>query len=338
MRLVPVFLIAVLLLGGSADAFERLQGYFVAFKACQAFQSKNKMSNPGDIETKPMRAYEIIGINKIAGDFFQIRMPGAPVTPDRWVHVGCGVHVVEAGTEVFPGVTGPVVVTPPEGDESSDNLLALSWQPAFCETKPDKIECEQLNDGLLPVTETQLSVHGLWPQPRDNIYCGVPQALVDLDRSGQWDKLPKLPLDAETRDALAVAMPGTASFLDRHEWIKHGTCHLGDGGADEYYDDTLQLVDAINASSVGAFLADHVGADVSTQEIRDRFDEVFGPGAGDRVQFHCTGDGGRVLIQEVKINLRGVIGPETQLEELLLAADRISIGCRQGVIDAVGLQ
>ena len=110
------------------------------------------------------------------------------------------------------------------------------------------------------MTEQQLSIHGLWPQPEGKAYCGVPAGLVALDKASQWSDLPEVAIDAETRELLAVAMPGTASFLERHEWIKHGTCHLGAGGADEYFDDTLRLVDAINGSAVAAFLADHVGA------------------------------------------------------------------------------
>ena len=330
--------LGILLSAGSASAFERLDGYFIAFESCEAYQSKNRLTNPGDIRTSPFRAYEIIAINKAGGDFYQILVPDAPVTPDRWVNTSCGLHVIDAGTATAPGPATPVVITPPAGNESAENLLALSWQPAFCETKPGKRECTQLNSGLLPVTERQLSVHGLWPQPRGKVYCGVPPALVDLDKAGRWSELPALPLDAETREALEVAMPGTASFLQRHEWIKHGTCYLGQGGADEYYDDTLLVTEAINDSVVGAFLADHVGAEVSTQDIRARFDEAFGEGSGDRVQFHCTGDGNRELIQEIKINLRGVIGPETPVSELLRAADTLSIGCPRGVIDPAGLQ
>ncbi|MEM1047963.1 MAG: ribonuclease T [Pseudomonadota bacterium] len=322
-----------------ASAFQSLEGYFVALQACEAYQSKNKLTNPGNVETEKMRAYVIKGLNKVGGDFYQMQVPDAPVTTDRWVHVRCGVHVVEAGTVVAPDPGGPdVVVTPPTGGESTENLLALSWQPAFCEIRPGKTECKQLNDGLLPVTETQLSIHGLWPQPRSNVYCGVPKVLVDHSKARRWSQLPDVVVDAETREALAVAMPGTASFLDRHEWIKHGTCHKGAGGADEYYDDTLLLVDAINDSSVATFLAEHVGAEVETRDIRARFDEAFGDGAGDRVQFQCQGDGGRVLIQEMRIHLRGVIDPDNTLSDLLLAADPVPAGCRAGTIDPAGLQ
>ena len=188
------------------------------------------------------------------------------------------------------------------------------------------------------MTETQLSLHGLWPQPRGNDYCSVSAALRSLDRAKRWSELPELELDADTREALSVVMPGTMSHLQRHEWIKHGTCFHAAGGADEYYDDTLLLVAAINGSSIGQFVADHVGAEVETSDIRKLFDEEFGDGAGDRVQFHCTGDQGRTLLQEVKIRLKGKIEATTEIRDLLLAAEPVSIGCPRGIVDPAGLQ
>ncbi len=334
---VPLFA-AVVLSATPLMAFEQLEGYFIATEVCDAFQSKNRQTNPGDIFTEEMRAYDMIAINKVGGDFFQVRVPDAPVTNARWVHVSCGVHVVRAETQVDPGHRGENVVVPPVGPEETDNLLALSWQPAFCEMRPNKTECQALNAGQLPAAEQGLSIHGLWPQPRGNDYCGVPPVLVALDKARRWEDLPEVEMDAETREALEVAMPGTASFLDRHEWIKHGTCFKGEGGSDEYYDDTLLIVDAINESDIGTFLADHVGAEVETADIRMLFDEVFGDGAGDAVQFDCKGDGGRVLIQELKINLAGVISPETDIGALMRDAAAQSLGCPRGIIDPAGLQ
>jgi ribonuclease T2 len=323
-----------------ALAFESLEGYFIATASCEAYQSKNRLTNPGAVVTEPDRAYPILGLNKAGGDFFQIRIADAPVTVERWVHVDCGLHVIEAGTQVATGTapTGPVVVTPPAGDESEENVLALSWQPAFCETRSGKTECRQLNDGLLPVTETQLSIHGLWPQPNGNFYCGVPQSLISQDKDGRWQALPAPEVDLETRDALIVAMPGTASHLERHEWIKHGTCYKAPGGADEYFDDTLLLTDAINSSPVGAVLSEHLSGTVTAEQIRAAFDTAFGPGAGARVQVQCAGDGGRVLISELMVHLRGVISPEAEIGDLIRAADTVSAGCPQGVIDPAGLQ
>ncbi len=334
-RLLTLFL-AMAIPATPALAVEPLQGWFIAQEACEAFHSKNKGTNPGDVMTEPLHAYAMIALNAPNGDFFQVKVPGAPVTEDRWVHVGCGLHVVEAGTPVAPLPEEPM--EPVAGDELAANLLALSWQPAFCEGKPGKTECQQLNAGELPVTETQLSLHGLWPQPEGKAYCGVPAGLVALDRASQWADLPEVPVDAETRELLQVAMPGTASFLERHEWIKHGTCFLGQGGADEFFDDTLRVVDAVNASPVAALMAAHVGGELATSDLRAAFDAAFGAGAGARVQVHCAGDGGRTLIAEVSINLQGTIGPQTPVGALILAADPLTPGCPKGIVDPAGLQ
>jgi ribonuclease T2 len=334
-RFLPLFAL-VLAYTPIAEASERLEGYFIAFERCEAFQSKNRQTNPGDIMTVPRVAYDIFAINKLGGDFFQVKVAGAPVTESRWVHVSCGQHVVKATTPTDDSSSsepqGPIAT----GEESTENVLALSWQPAFCESKPNKTECKDLNNGLLPITEQQLSLHGLWP---DTVaYCGVSSSLKSLDGAKKWDQLPALELSPELTDELNVAMPGTASFLQRHEWIKHGTCYFGAGGAEEYYADTLVIMNQINNSAVGRFLADHVGSQVETADIRALFDQEFGEGAGDRVQFKCAGDGGRVLIQELKIRLRGLIETETDVGDLLLAADPSSIGCPRGVIDPTGLQ
>lgn len=338
MRLLIRAFFAVFLSLSPVAAQDPLPGFFIALERCEAFQSKNQMTNPGDVRTAVMRAYEMIGINRTGGDFYQIRMPDAPVTMVRWVHVSCGLHVVDAGTAVPPVPAEPVVITPTAGAESADNVLAISWQPAFCETRPGKTECQSLNAGDLPITETQFSIHGLWPQPRGNVYCGVPEAAKQLDEAGRWSELPAVQIDADTGEALAVAMPGTASQLERHEWIKHGTCYGAAGGSDEYYDDTLLLLEAINQSSVADFMASHVGGRIATAELRALFDDAFGQGAGERVQFHCSGDGGRVLIQELTLSLRGVIGPDTKLGDLLLAADPVAQGCGSGTVDPAGLQ
>ena len=77
---------------------------------------------------------------------------------------------------------------------------------------------------------------------------------------------------------------------------------------------------------------------MTAAEIRARFDAAFGAGAGERVQVHCRGDGGRTLIQELRIRLSGVITPEAPVDELIRAAEPLSPGCPAGVVDPAGLQ
>lgn len=312
-----------------------MQGWFIALQSCGMYQSKNSLTNPGDLRSAVRTAYDMIGVNKVGGDWYQVRVPGAPVTDARWIMDRCGVHVT-AASSVPDGDGAPPDFDPPAGTEARELVLALSWQPAFCEQLPNKTECQQLNSGMLPITETQLSLHGLWPEGA--VYCDVPQAIRDLDTPDTWGRLPAPELDADTTERLAIAMPGTASFLERHEWIKHGTCFFGDGNGDEYYDDTLRVLAVINGSGVAQLLASNVGATVSGADLRAAFDAAFGAGAGDRVGIDCKGDQNRVLIQEIRIALRGEITESPDVGALILAADPVRPGCDGGIIDPAGLQ
>ncbi len=331
-------LLTAIALASPCQASEPLQGYFIAQEACAAYQSMNRRTNPGTIRTEASVAYAMTAINKPGGDYFQIRVPGAPVTEERWVRASCGVHAVEPAAPKDP-MSGDAARPLPTA-ESQDHVLALNWQPAFCETRAGrgKVECDRLHRGDLPEALRGLSIHGLWPQPRGNDYCGVPSDLVALSRARRWSDLPEPELDENTRAALTAAMPGAASFLHRHEWIKHGVCHGGAGGADEYFDDTLLVVDAINDSAVAAFMEDRMGRTVATASIRKLFDDAFGAGAGDKVAFKCVQDGARILIQELRINLRGRIAPDMTITDLFMAAPDARIGCDRGVIDPNGLQ
>lgn len=323
-----------------------LDGYFIALKACPALQSKNSGTNPGAVTTEPMRAYEMLEINKVDGDYYRMRVPGAPTLEERWVSAECGLHVIAADGQTPPPVDAP---TPPDrtpppdtaGRESTQNLLTVSWQAAFCETRPSKTECEILNDGELPAAETQLSIHGLWPQPNGTFYCGsLGQAHEATDKAGNWHLLPAPKLSAATREALEAAMPGHLSQLDRHEWIKHGTCFFGEDGAEEYFADTLVLMDQLNASAVKTLLASSIGQFVSGADIRAAFDDAFGDGAGARVEINCATDrdSGRRLITELWINLEGTITADADLGELMRAAPTIRQDCAGGIVDPAGNQ
>lgn len=213
-------------------------------------------------------------------------------------------------------------------------VLAASWQPAFCETRPRKPECRSQTETLFDAR--YFSLHGLWPQPRANIYCGVSARDRQADKRGRWDRLPALRLSPETRAELDEVMPGTQSLLQRHEWIKHGTCH--DGDAEDYYRDSLRLMAALNASGVQDLFEASIGKRLSAQAVRAAFDAAFGPGAGARVKLSCVGDGGRRLIREITIGLKGALDEEARFADLILAAPPTSPGCPGGIVDPVGLQ
>jgi ribonuclease T2 len=181
-------------------------------------------------------------------------------------------------------------------------VLALSWQPAFCEFNADRPECRALDSA--DFAATHLSVHGLWPNDSPGSgpsHCGVDQATRALDEPKSWCELPKPKLDAETRAALEPAMPGVASCLDRHEWIKHGTCAGTD--ADDYFADTVRLAGAIQAMPLAQVIADNIGRYVTTRQLTNAFEVTFGAGSGQALTLACTRRGGAVYLSEIRIAL-----------------------------------
>jgi ribonuclease T2 len=182
-------------------------------------------------------------------------------------------------------------------------ILALSWQPAFCESHRDKPECRALDGG--DYAAHRLALHGLWPN--DNAgespsYCGSWFTTKSDDRPAQWCELPEPELSAETRESLARIMPGTASCLDRHEWAKHGTCAgIGDQA---YFDGMLQLAAAVQATPLGQLIAGHVGRDLQRRQLIDAFEAAFGPGSGRALGLLCAPGGGYTNLSEIRIALK----------------------------------
>ena len=224
--------------------------------------------------------------------------------------------------------------SPAWAQERTQYVLAISWQPAFCETRPEKPECESQTADRFDAGN--FALHGLWPQPRSRDYCGVDEARVRTDEAGNWHQLPEPEITDELWVELKVAMPGTQSGLERHEWIKHGTCY--GGNAQEYFADSLDMLEAINASAVAELFASSIGQRLTQAQIRAAFDDAFGPGAGKRVRVSCVNDGGRRLISELTIGLTGEIdGPES-IAQRLQEARPTDGGCDGGMVDRVGLQ
>lgn len=232
-----------------------------------------------------------------------------------------------------PGSDGGKVPDRPSNSTARDEffILAVNWQPAFCETRPDTAECRTQSQGRFDASS--FTLHGLWP--RDE-YCGVSASVEETDRSGRWYALPELELSSALKRQLDEAMPGTRSQLERHEWVKHGTCY--DGDAEAYYAAALDLLGQLNPTAVRDLFATNVGQRLTQQQVRAAFDTAFGKGAGERVRLVCEEDGKRTLISELTIGLWGVIGPDPDLRQLLHAARPTDGGCKGGIVDPVGLQ
>lgn len=212
---------------------------------------------------------------------------------------------------------------------SKQNLLVLSWHNAFCETHRYKKECKRSMFSFAKdkYNEKHFVLHGLWPQPRNNIYCGVSKKHMAMDKHKQWNRLPALGLNDNVKMRLTKVMPGVRSNLHKHEWIKHGTCYGTD--ANSYYEDAVNLVEQVNHSKVGAFFTKNIGKRVTLQQVRAVFNRNFGVGTGKRVELKCKGG----LITELWLHLGS---GSDDLGVLLKKGKQTRSRCQKGLVDKAG--
>ncbi len=331
------FFLSLVFFGVASETFADVpeKGIFAARQDCEALQSIKKRLNPGQTRIVTGRSYALVGQNKRQASYYLIEVPGAKPSR-RWVAAQCGTAQDVAPPVSKSGVTvdsslGTVKPKPKPkspGGRTPSYVLAVSWEAAFCETHGSKSECRSQTKSRFDAEH--FSLHGLWPQPRRNVFCGVSPHIAALDDTHQWEALPAQELTPETRAALEKVMPGTQSSLERHEWIKHGVCYGQD--AETYYKDSLRLMVEINASSVQEIFADSIGRTVTESQIKSAFDTAFGAGAGQRVRIDCDKSG---LITELTISLKGDISTGTSLAKLIGAAAPLDGGCSAGVVDAV---
>jgi len=218
----------------------------------------------------------------------------------------------------------------------TDFILAVSWQPAFCETRPNRPECRSQREGRRDAT--RFSLHGLWPQPRGNEYCNVPGEIEQASKRGKWHDLPALDLSGPTRDELSSLMPGYRSFLHRHEWYKHGTCM--EATPQTYFEISNRLLNDLNRTPLRELFTRNIGKEISARQIRVAIREAYGDTARNRITVSCKRDGRRMLINELRISYAfdPVATDFTNIDALLADAETLPIGCEGGIVDPVGLQ
>ncbi|MCB9993304.1 MAG: ribonuclease [Hyphomicrobiaceae bacterium] len=251
--------------------------------------------------------------------------------PEIWQQVDPAVSPPPAAPDIQTVPTAAVATGPLL---SGTFTLAISWQPAFCEQQSLKPECQ--GQKLGDFSADHFALHGLWPEPQGTEYCGVSNADEQADNRGDWRNLPRVRLPAALRARLEEAMPGTLSYLDRHEWTKHGTCSGAEPEA--YFQAAIALLDEINASAVRNLFVASVGKSLTADTVRTAFDQAFGAGSGARVTVECGDDANRHLINELRISIKGEIGSQPDLAALLRDAASRQRGCPAGIIDPVGLQ
>lgn len=323
-------LIAILSLSlWAAPAYAQipLNDSFTAKSNCPAVQSIRQGNNSGNIKLTPGKTYPVVGKNQDRPSHYLLEIDGAEPT-QRWVARQCGQLLSETAVDDRSGSNN--------SSGRKEYVLALSWQPSFCETKPDKTECRTQTADRFDATN--LTLHGLWPAGRNSTYCGVSGSLRKIDSDNRWGELPPINLSAATAKALAEKMPGFSSNLQLHEWYKHGTCY--GANPDRYFQDSMRLQEQVNRSQVRELFVNNIDNIITAPEIQASFDSSFGTGAGKKVAIECKRDideDKANLVTELQINLAGKINASTSFADLIAAGKNMrKDSCLQGEVDRAG--
>ena len=325
----------LLLVVGISSAFpswaDKANGIFSAQQSCPAYVSKNKLTNPDHAELKVGENYQTIEVNRPdRPSWYRIVVPSAH-PKERWVSADCGQFQAEQGAGTGTGAGSKACNTAGRADSY---VLALSWQPAFCETKPQKSEC-QITDPT-SYQARHFTLHGLWPNQqqcnKEYAFCG--------EITGQKKNFcdyPAIKLDSDSQAALAEVMPSVTagSCLERHEWHKHGTCQAT-WSMEEYFDLSVDLTRQFNEAGMAYFMNRKIGQQVRTEDFLNRIATVLGPAARERVKLNCE----QGMLVEVQINLVADLAPGKDLEQLIAQAPKqTASSCKETFfVDPIGFQ
>jgi ribonuclease T2 len=313
-HLSPHRILALLVVSLSVNAFASVHaaGTFEAVRACDAFKSFAKGTNPGNIRLEPGQSYPIAELNERGGDWVRISVP-AVRDPLRWVPMECGVTDFMQ-PEPRPGPVGRPVGRPGAGKCNTANtfdshVLAMSWQPGFCEHarfSGRKPECDALADGELVISH--LTIHGLWPNKQA---CGT--------QYGNCGATP-LNLSEDTLAEVAPWMPNLMfeTALATHEWSKHGSCQARED--DEYFRISKLLTEQVDHSVIGDFIRSNLGKEMSVSDFFAQVRRELGPDVEQKIQLLCTK--GRFL-QEIRLSLPRELVPGPDIAQLVAGAPRV---------------
>lgn len=276
MKLKPcaVFL---LLLSFLSHASIPVQGTFQAIESCPAYLSKNHKTNPDNIRLTPNQVYDLVEANQPSQpDWYRIRIDHKS-NPLRWVTTSCG--YVHETSDIPSGQCNP------QPGNADSYVLALSWQPAFCETygyERGKSECYTLTKKSY--TATHLALHGLWPNQKA---CGKDYSYCQTKKRPHHCDYPAIHFTEFVSSELGRVMPSftEGSCLERHEWHRHGTCQLQ--SQNDYFDTAAQLSQRFDQTSMGSLIRKFNGGYVSLQALKEAFINDFGNDAIDKLYLGC---------------------------------------------------
>jgi ribonuclease T2 len=218
-----------------------------------------------------------------------------------------------------------------ESPDSGSSWLVLTWGPSLCRADPTNRGC---TSGHVDAQGSTWLLHGLWPQPAENQYCGVPKEIAKRAGDLKSSHMPPVDIGDGVRATLQSVM-SDASSLAPHEWYAHGTC--SGVPPDVFFSDAAALAEQAG-KVLDPMFADAEGGRIQLSAVRDGFDAEFGAGAGERLRMSCrnvTGEGS--VVYEMHLSLPAVTeirapGGTVSLKDLIGKAPPLGAGCRNASV------
>ncbi len=274
----------------------------VATQTCEAFNNLKHSKNSGHVSLRVGQDYQVMQEQR--GNYF-IKVPNAH-PQNRWVETKCFDNKAETNLV----------------KKDINSLLVVSWHNSFCETHSNKKECKRFGgEG-----KNHLVLHGLWPQPRNNTYCGVSENIKKLDKMKQWSALPSLNLTDKTKSLMKLYMPGFQSNLQRHEWYKHGTCYSKD--PNRYFQDALNMTKKLD-DTIGEYLRVNLGARVTQYNINKVAKRLISKDIDKKIVMKCK----RGILSEIWVSIKG---QGSDLTTLVKDAKNLRPSCQDAIVDKAG--
>jgi ribonuclease T2 len=215
--------------------------------------------------------------------------------------------------------------------DSSSSWLVLTWAPSLCGAAPTNPGCVS---GHVDAQGSTWILHGLWPQPAEKQYCGVPKEIAERASDLRGHHMPSVDITDDVRNTLQ-SMVSDASIMAPHEWYAHGTC--SGVTPDVFFSDATALTDQARKILDPMFTSAQ-GGRIQLSAVRDKFDAEYGAGAGERVRLSCrnvTGQGS--VAYELHLSLPPVTELRTpdgtlSLKDLILKGPALGPGCRHASV------
>ena len=218
-----------------------------------------------------------------------------------------------------------------DADDGGSSWLVLTWGPSLCAAEPTNTGCAS---GHVQTQGSTWLLHGLWPQPAENQYCGVPKEIARRASDLKGSHMPSVDLSDNVRTTLQASMSDAPS-LAPHEWYAHGTC--SGVSPDVFFSDAAALADQAR-EVLDPMFTEAEGGRIALSAVRDAFDAEYGAGAGERLRLSCrnvTGEGS--VAYEMHVSLPAVVelraaGDAVSLKDLILKAPTLGPGCRNASV------